>query len=248
MLTSLTFPAVAASVPPPAPPCAGKAHPAYAALGATLNQHVWMEGELPAAWSLPNCTGWKPGPTKVLLAAAGRFRVPGGVAALAERLTEFSNLTNVIYWSNSRETWRHLFKDAWALSGPDKSLRRKNFSPADVQSGAKFHFWQEEDNLMRGVVYRAEIRERSTDRLVVEMINLSPLGFAIFDAADPGEFRQLYFLEREAGNIWRYYSLVRMGDASTLAATSPASYRNRATAFFRYLGGLKMDREPPAAR
>jgi hypothetical protein len=39
-----------------------------------------------------------------------------------------------------------------------------------------------------------------------------------------------------------------MGLASSLAGTSEANYKNRAEAFFRHLAGLKMDREPPAAR
>ena len=232
----------------PVPPCAGTAHPAPAPLGAVLNMRVWMEDEVPAGWAPANCTGWEPGPTKVLLAAAGRFQFAGGGHALAARLGEFSKLTSVIYWSNSRKVWRPLFADASALSGPDRAARRKDFSPGELNTGVTLHYWQEEDNLMRGVVFRVHIRALTPDRFDVEIINVSPLGFAIFNAADPGEFRQLYFMEREKGDIWRYYSLVRMGDASTLAATSAATYRNRAAAFFRYLAGLKMDREPPAAR
>ncbi|MDA0239998.1 MAG: hypothetical protein O3A84_08225 [Proteobacteria bacterium] len=227
----------------PVIPCTGDVHPAYSAPGAPLNIHIVAGDALPDGW-----TGWKAGPAAIILAAAGRFRHTGDSALLAQRIAHISELKEVIYWSDSRDVWRRLFSDAWALTGPKKSLRRADFSDDDVQTGKTIHYYNEENNLVRGVVYQARVRERTDDRIVFESTNVTPLGLAIFDAVDSGAFQQLYYLERESSEIWRYYTLVRITEASLLARLSPKSFKNRAVAYYRFLAGIKMDKEPPAAR
>ena len=236
----------------PVPPCAGPPVPAAGAVGESLNQFVWTEGELPVEWAPPTCTGWKSGPTKVLLAAAGRFSMAGDSADLVRRLASVSSLTRVVYWSTSRGTWRNLFKEAAALSRPDRNANRADFAESDLVPDAELYFWLEEDNPTAGVVYQLLVHERTPERLVFETVNLTPLKARILffrpEIAAAGEYRQLYYIEREADDSWRYYSLVRMGAASSLGGTSAANYLNRAAAYFRYLAGLRMDQEPPAAR
>jgi dipeptidyl aminopeptidase/acylaminoacyl peptidase len=226
--------------------------PAAGGVGDALKQVVWMEDDAISAWSPPACTGWRAGPTKVLLAAAGRFAMAGDSEALVSRLARVSGLTDLVYWSTTRDKWRKLFKQAVALAGPDRATRRDDFSADEFVTDATLYYWLKEDNPTAGVVYQMRIHERTPSRLVFESVNVTPvkasallLGIRI---AAPGEFRQLYYLERESGSTWHYYSLVRMGQASGLAGTSEANYRNRAAAYFRYLAELDMDREPPAAR
>ena len=236
----------------PVPPCAGPPYPTAGAVGDALNQLIWMEDEVPVDWSPPVCTGWSGGPTKVLLAASGRFSMAGDTEALARRLTSISTLTDIVYWSSSRGRWRHLFKEAVALSQPDRKALRADFFAGDFVPDAELYYWLEEDNPTAGVVYQTLVHERTPSRLVFEAINLTPVKakLLIFRAeiAAPSEYRQLYYIERERDDTWRYYSLVRMGRASSLAGSSAANYRNRAEAYFRYLTGQRMDREPPAAR
>jgi hypothetical protein len=65
----------------------------------------------------------------------------------------------------------------------------------------------------------------------------------------PGEMQSIYFLDRESGNVWRYYSIVRTGkNANGLIAGNESSAVNRAVAFYRYLVGIPTDQEPPVAR
>ncbi|HMB73123.1 MAG TPA: DUF6675 family protein [Gammaproteobacteria bacterium] len=236
----------------PVPPCAGSPVPSAGAVGAALNQLVWMADEVPADWSPPACTGWSAGATTVLLAAAGRFTLVGDSEEIAAKVAAFSNLTDIVYWSSTRDTWRQLFKAAFALSGPDRTARRADFTADDFVPDAELYYWVEEDNPTSGLVYQMLVHERTADRLVFESVNRTAvkakLLFLPFKLAEPGEFRQRYIIERENGDIWRYYSLVRLGEASNLAGTSATNYRNRAEAYFRYLAGLRMDREPPAAR
>jgi hypothetical protein len=236
----------------PVPPCAGPAYPDYAPVGTLLSQLAWIEDEVPADWVPPACTGWSAGPALALLAGAGRFRMAGDSAVIAARLASISGLTDMRYWSTTRSRWRRLFDVAVALSGPDRQLQRSDFAAGQLVTGAEVHFWLEEDNPTSGVVYRMLVHARTPDRIVFETVNVTSLEARLLlfrrHVAPPGEFRQLYFVEREAGDVWRYYAVIRMGRAETLAGTTAANFRNRAEAYFRYLAGLDMTREPPAAR
>lgn len=235
----------------PIPPCAGTPVPTASAQGESLNQLVWIDDESLDVWMPPACTGWNAGPTKVLLAAAGRFSLAGDSSALASRLTRFSRLTDIVYWSSTRNRWRELFKEAVALSGPDRDMERDDFSESDFVPGAELYYWSEEDNPTAGVVYQMLVHGRTPDNLVFETVNRSAVRTRLLifrgEIAEPGELRQLYFLDRESGDTWRFYSLVRLGRASRLAGTSEKSYRNRTEAFFRFIAGLPMNLEPPAA-
>jgi hypothetical protein len=236
----------------PVPPCAGSPHPAPGDVGASLNQLVWIEDEVPEQWSPPACTGWTAGPTRVLLAAAGRFRMSGDSAVMAGHLATISGLKELVYWSSTRGRWRTLFREATALSLPDARAARVDFSAVDLVPGAEIYYWSDEDNPAEGVVYRMIVHVRTPDQLVVETINVSPLNAALLfvnrEVAAPQEFRQLYYFEREEGDVWRFYALLQMGGVGSLLGTSAANYLNRTEAYFRYLAGLPMTREPPAVR
>jgi hypothetical protein len=236
----------------PVPPCAGSPYPAPGDVGALLNQLVWIDDEVPDGWTPPPCTGWTAGSTRVLLAAAGRFRMDGDSATMATRLAAISGLEDIVYWSASRERWRRLFSEATALTRPESNAPRADFGAGDLVPGADLYYWSEEDNPTAGVVYRILVHARTPDRLVVEMVNLSPLKAAFLfvrpEVAAADEFRQLYYFERENGDVWRFYALLRMGGAGSLFGTSAANYRNRTEAYFRHLAVLPMTREPPASR
>lgn len=235
----------------PVPPCEGQPYPAPGAVGDSLKQLVLIDEEVPEGWTPPHCTGWSAGPTKALQATSGRFRMPGNTDALAAHLASVSRMTSIVYWSTTREQWRPLFDEAFALARPDPNARRADFTTADVVPGAELYSWLEENNPTEGVAYRTTVRERTPDRLVFETVNVTTIKVKLLlftiEIAGPEEFRQLYFVKREQDDVWHFYSLNRMGKARTLAGISAASYHNRAEAYFRYLAGLDMTREPPAS-
>lgn len=235
----------------PLPPCEGQPYPTAGAVGDLLNQLVLIDDEVPKGWMPPPCTGWSAGPTKALQAAAGRFRLAGDTDALATHLGRVSRMTSIVYWSTTRGRWRPLFDEAFALMRPDPNARRDDFSTDDVVPGADLYSLLKENNPTAGIVYRTTVRERTPDRLVFETVNVSDIEARLLlfnvEIAGPGEFRQLYFVEREHDDVWHFYSLYHIGRASMLGVASAASYRNRAEAYFRYLASQDMQREPPAA-
>ena len=235
----------------PLPPCEGQPYPVAGAVGDSLKQLVLIDEEVPDGWAPPPCTGWSAGPTKALQGAAGRFRMAGDTDALASHLANVSRMTSIVYWSTTRKRWRPLFDEAFALARPDPNARRADFTTGDVVPGAELYSWLKENNPTAGVVYRTTVRERTPDRLVFETANVTAIEARLLlftrEIAGPGEFRQLYFVERKQNDVWNFYSLYRIGRARTLTGASAASYRNRAEAYFRYLAGLDMTREPPAS-
>lgn len=244
----LLFPGEVAGQEVPRPPCAGPPSPAYPEPGGQPVVRVWSAGEPGADWTPPACTGWRPLPSRVLVATAGRFAHRGTAEDLLERLGAVSALTTVRYWSVSNGRWLDLVTDASALAGPDAAERRPDFRAAEMKVGADLYFAQDDNRSTGVVVYRLRVRESAPDRLVVDTENVSPMRYLLLPLAGPGDIQAVYFLSRSAPGFWDYYGLARTGaGASPFLEGHEASYVNRAVALFRHLAGLPTDQGPPPA-
>jgi hypothetical protein len=232
----------------PVPPCAGAPEPGYAAPGALPATRVWYGPNLDGAWRPPDCTGWQTTAFGLLTAAAARFAYDSEARGLLGRFAAISNLTTVRYWSVTRQRWRDLIPEAYALHGAERGRHRPDFSVAELLSGQDLYFFQRENTPAGGLIYRMRMREHGTDRLALEIENAEAVRFLGMELFAPGAYQFLYFLEREAPGTWRYYGLMRTGPASRLLLRGyEASYVNRMVAIYRHLAGIPTDREPPAA-
>ncbi|MGE3293781.1 MAG: DUF6675 family protein [Geminicoccaceae bacterium] len=230
----------------PRPPCAGPPSPAYPEPDVQPVVRVWSGGEPIADWTPPACIGWRPIPSRVLVATAGRFRYRGAAEDVLARLGAVSTLTTVRYWSVSDGRWQDLVTDASALDGHDAAKRRPDFRVAEMKAGADLYFAQDDNRSSGEVVYRLQVREIAPDRLVVATENVGPVRYLLVPLAGPGDLQAIYFLDRSAPDLWDYYSLARTGmGASPFLAGHEASYVNRAVALFRHLAGLPTDQGPP---
>jgi hypothetical protein len=249
VLAVTLFAAAGTAAEGPRPPCVdGSVEPDYAQPGAFPNIRIWFADDLVGGWPPAACTQWPPLADAIVVATAGRFVEPGGIPAIAGRLAATSKLTDVRYWSATRQTWRPLIPEAHALNSPDRDDRREDFAVAEFTPGTTLYYWQHENSPAGKLVYRVDIREHSDDRLVLAMENATPVRFMLLPLFAEGEYRSLYFVERETGDTWRYYSLLRAPTPISLAVRSHrASYINRAAAIFRYVAGLPTDTEPPLA-
>ena len=199
-------------------------------------------------WVPPACTGWpEPGFT-TLVATAARFRNSSGSESLLGHIGSISGLAGMRYWSTTRKSWHTLIPNAYAVSGPSGDQRRKDFSPDEMAEGATLYFHQE-DNLSGKAVYVMHILRASPDRLVFSTENITIMRYLMITLFQPGQIQSIYFLDRESPDVWRYYCLARTGKkANSLTAGHEASSINRAVAFYRYLAGIPMEKEPPGAR
>ena len=232
----------------PTAPCPGEsAAPAYPALGAPPAIALWYGGDLDG-WEPGACTGWAAARFNVLVATAGRFPSPGGGDAILGRFAQTSKIPGITYWSVTRHAWRPLIHAAYALSAADRNARRDDFALSELGPGATALFFQDEETPAGALVYRLEVRERTADRLVVALANAERVRMLLVPLFDPGEYQFVYFFERESGEVWRYYALARAGGAwNPIVRLGSDSYINRAAALFRYLTGLALNQEPPAA-
>jgi hypothetical protein len=228
-------------------PCGQTAIPLYPDLGNAPLATFWSQSDAPN-WVPPACTGWNDQGYSTLVTTVARFRGPGSIAELLRRIGAISQLTGMRYWSTTHQRWQTLIVDAHALTSPQPSRFRGDFSPEELKSGGVF-FFEQLDNLAGKAVYRMHIAEVTENRVVFDVENVTTMRYILLTLFHPGELQSIYFLDREAPNVWRYYAVVRTGkNASSLTTGKPASSINRAVAFFRHLAGLPDDMEPPAAR
>jgi hypothetical protein len=211
-------------------------------------EKFWSESEFGRDWRPPACTNWADAGFSTLTTTVARFRYTSGAQGLLRRAGAISELAGMRYWSTTHQQWQTLIVSAHALTGPEPSRRRSDFTPDEMQAG-KVLYVEQADNLSGTATYRMHIAEASEDRLVFDTENVSTMRYLFLTLFHPGEMQTIYFLDRESADVWRYYSITRTGrNASRLASGHESSSINRAVAFYRSLVGIPGDQEPPAAR
>jgi hypothetical protein len=248
LIAMLCCPGLAQTDFGPLPPCGNDPLPPYPDLDSPPTVKVWDRAELGRDWKPPACTGWSEPGFSTLVATAARFHFSSGAEGLLRHIGEVSGLKGMIYWSTTRKSWHVLIPNAYAVSGPTGDQRRKDFSLDEMVEGRTLYLHQE-DNLSGKAIYQLRILKASPDRLVFSTENITTMRYLFITLFQPGEIQSIYFLDRESPEVWRYYGIARTGKkASSLTAGHQESSINRAVAFYRYLAGIPMDKEPPAAR
>jgi hypothetical protein len=232
----------------PQPPCGKEPVPPYPGLDDSAIVKSWSESDLGRDWKPPACTGWAAVGFTRLVTISARFRHTAEAEGLLRHIGAISKLAGMRYWSTTRKQWQILIVDAYALTGLQPGQRREDFAPDEMKQGTVLYF-QQADNLSGKAIYRMHIAEDSADRLVFDMENVSTMRYLFITILHPGEMQSIYFLNRESDNVWRYYSIVRIGKhANRMIAGNESSAINRAVAFYRYMVGIAAEQEPPAAR
>lgn len=232
--------AVTVAVPCEGPPVA------YPAVGEPPAIQVLYYDELGPRWAPPRCAGWQPANVAFLIATAGRFHHTGGVEEVAKRLGKISDYNEILYWSHTRQAWRPLMPEAFALAGPDPEKKRGDFTAAEMLAGDPRYFWQSASGKF---AYRVQVRESDANRLVIEMENITGLQVLFLPVFKPGDARMLYFIEREDGDVWRYYAMIAVsGPFAAVVRSGHESFVNRAGGIFRYFAGIPMTQDPPPIR
>ena len=183
-----------------------------------------------------------------MVTISARFQFLSGAEGLLQHIGAISQLAGTQYWSTTHKQWRTLITDAYALAGSQPDQRRMDFTVDELKPGKPFYF-EQIDNLSGKTIYRMNILEASSDRIVFEVENVSTMRYHFIPVFHPAELQSIYFFDRESDKIWRYYSILREGkNASRLVAGNEASSVNRAVAFYRHMVGIPSNQEPPAAR
>ena len=246
LFVSAALPAFAAG---PVAPCgqAEAAHPvpAYGPVDGPPVAGSWDASTLRReGWHLPECLGWQ-GETRLVAALAARFRSARTLDELAGRLTAVSHHSSIRFWAVTRQDWRPLVVDAWALDGPDGSERRPDPPPSALVAGRDFHYVEQPDIGGRAT-YRMRVLAHTDTRLVLVTENVTPIK-AMVTLFEPGALQVASFLERTGPDRWQLYEITRAGAASSSFAGNASAYLNRLEAMRRYLADVPTDRDPPLA-
>jgi hypothetical protein len=244
----LLFAAPASALTPsPRPPCGAAPVPDYPRLGEAPNVTLWSRDDLSPGWTPPSCTPWRA--ATIIVGLAGHFPYAGGGDALLARIGAISSLSEVRYWSVTEKQWNTMFTRAVALNGPDPKHARGDFSAAELRAGGDFYFSAADNRSGKDAVSRLHVVTADGAHFVVETENVTPLRWSVLTYAAAGNFQTWYFLDRDADDSWRFYSLTRVLYASSLfGRVIPAnSYINRSVAMYRHFLGLPTDQGPPAA-
>ena len=214
-------------------PCEGAALPAPAGPGELPAFEVWQK-----TWQPPACSPWRARPFSLLVALSGRFSEDVSRTDLLRRLGAFSEMESLLYWSHTRQRWRPLFAESFALEGASKDQRRTDFAPDELVQGRDVFCWQKPNSRLGGFVLRMRIERRSDSEILVSQVNLTAPEVLGFPVMGKGEVETLLYLLRDGAGPWRYYHLTRAGDGSReFDEGERASYLNRAQAYIRFLAG-----------
>ena len=234
----------------PQPPCGLDTVPPYPGLDNSPIVKFWSEAEFGRDWKPPACTGWSEVGFSSLISTVARFRYTSGAQGLLRHIGAISELAGMRYWSTTHKQWQTLIVDSHAATASLPNQPRPDFAPDEMQEGKVLYF-EQADNLSGAANYRMHVAEVSADRLVFDIENVSIVRYFFMTLYHPGEMQSIYFLDRESDDVWRYYSIARIGRNASRLATGPghaSSTINRAVAFYRSLVGIPTDQEPPAAR
>jgi hypothetical protein len=208
---------------------------------------LWTKSDLGPNWTPPSCAAWQPGAATIVVGLAGHFNYAGGADALLARMGAISSLVEVRYWSVTDKQWNKMFPRAAALDGRDPKKTRGDFSTAEMRAGGDLYFVAADNRSGKDAVSRLRVTAADREHVVVETENVTPLRWMFLTYAAPGSFQTWYFLDRDPGGTWRFYSLTRVLYASSLfgSVIPNDSYINRAVAMYRHFLGLPADRNPP---
>ena len=231
----------------PQPPCGVETFPGYPAPGEPPAIALWIASGGTAEWTPPACTVWHGKSATLAVGLAARFRSADGVDTMLARIGAISALPAVRYWSVTDKKWNAMFTRATALDGPAPGKPRGDFSPAELRSGRDLYFLAADNRSGQDTVSRLHVGETGNERLVMEIVNVTPLRWFFVSFAAPGDLQTWYFLEHERGDNWRFYSFTRVLYASRLfsAIVPSESYVNRAVAMYRYISGTPTGGDPP---
>jgi len=232
----------------PQPPCGMEPVPTYPGLNEPAAVKSWSRSDFGLDWRPPACTGWTATGYTTLVTTVARFPHTSEAEGLLRHLGAISELAGMRYWSTTHKHWKTLIVGAYALTGLQTNQRRGDFTIDEMKEGKVLYF-EQVDNLSGKGIYAMHILVASPDRVVIEVENVSPMHYLFVTVSPPGEMQSVYFLDRESEDVWRYYSIMRIGkDANQTMTGNESSAINRAAAFYRSQVGIPTDQEPPAAR
>ena len=248
-LTAINIRPVAADAATPRLPCDIPTVLDFPAADAPPVVEIWTPTTLGAAWTPPTCTDWEVGSNALVVALAGTFSSTSDTDGMLSRIGSISALHVVRYWSVTDKKWTPLFLNNTALSAPQSDVARGDFSANEIRRGAPLYFQTTDNRSGKETITQLLLKSIAPGRIVIEMTNVMPIRWFLFELAPAGATRTLYFLDQKNAASWKFYSMTLVSQRSIFLSRfiTDASYVNRAVAMFRFIANIPTDTEPPVA-
>ena len=124
---------------------------------------------------VPVC--WWPSPAVSPMAAALIF---------SSASVRFHAWRGYAIWSVSEAGWRTLITHATVLDGPDLGHPRKDFTVAEMKSGAELYFAQSDNRASGDIIYRMQVKQADPSRLVIAIENVTAVRRFLIPFFEPG--------------------------------------------------------------
>ena len=248
-LTAINVRPVAVDATTPRFPCDIPTFLDFPAADAPPTVEIWTPTTLGAAWTPPPCTGWEVGSNALVVTLAGTFSSTSDTDGMLSRIGNISGMHAVRYWSVTDKKWTPLFLNNTALSAPQPDVARGDFSANEIRRGAPLYFLTADNRSGKETITKLLLKSIAPGLIVIEMTNVTPIRWFLFELAPAGATRTLYLLDWQNAASWQFYSLTLVSQRSILFSRfiTDASYVNRAVAMFRFIANIPTDAEPPAA-
>lgn len=228
----------------PVPPCqpGSTIVPAYSAVGDPPAVQTWQDIELEAGTA---CASLLQGTMALVVVLAARFDGAKPLNEIAARIGAISATQGLLYWSTTNQRWRPLISESFAIDGPDTRRPRPDFAASEIVSGETLYFAQNDTRSSGFNIFSLAARVATSDRLVVEVVNLTPVRFTLMTLFEPQTLRSVHLIDRLASGEWGYYAISAVQAGAVRGREK--SFINRADAFYRFLVGEAPDSKPPLA-
>jgi hypothetical protein len=227
----------------PIPPCAGQLEQDFAPIGEAPSVRLWRMDSLAADWRPAACTGIERRDGAVLVAVAGRFESPLDGHHLLAKLGNVSQHTTINYWSAGDRQWQPLLEAAYALEDSTSERARADYTLDELKSGKTLYLMYDDAEAVGPVVSAVEIGSVDENGFSITTRNVTAARVIGLPIADPGDIASYLWVEREAGNVFRYFALA--SSALSMPLLRDESHISRAVAVYHYIAGIKGDEPAP---
>lgn len=166
----------------------------------------WSSKAWPAGVIVPACLGWDTHRFNSFAAVVGTFS-GAAIEDVLRRVGAISAYSGLRYWSVTDRRLEPLITEAFAVDDAQGKVPRPDFDLPELVEGRNLFFFERDNRLSGPVLYRMQIVERNSTRLVIDIVNLSSAKAFLVNMFAPGDLRTALFISQAQDGTWSCYVL-----------------------------------------
>jgi hypothetical protein len=157
---------------------------------------------------------------------------------ILNRFARISSLTDVRYWSVTRQRWRALINSAIALDTNNLQQTRQDFTLDELEQGQTVYFEQDEETPAGTLRYAMRYEASGNNGFQIHIHNAEPVERFFIRLFDPGQYQFHYQIAQKDQSLKiKAINCIRLNSLWLDTRSAESSYANRAQAMLLYLTG-----------